>query len=78
MKKNKRIIQAIVVIIVVGIGSIRNLDKHSLIYQRIHPTCESWENDPSDPDSAQVKETNLYIYTEKIIYSGLQHLIPHL
>ena len=78
MKGNKRIIQAVVVIVVVGIGSIHNLDKHSLIYQQLSTAAISSENNPNLPDSAQAKKTSLFIYTERIINSGIKHLIFNL
>jgi len=78
MKKNKRIIQVVVVIIVVGIGYIHSLDKHSLIYQQLCTATISSENKPNLPDSTEARETSLFIYTERIINSGIKHLIFNL
>jgi len=78
MKKNKRIIQAIVVIIVVGIGWVHNLDKNSFIYEQISPVTADWRNNIGKTDSLQTNETGLYTFTRNIINFSIDHLISNL
>ena len=78
MKKDKKFIQAMVVIIVVGIGWVHNLDRKSYIYRQISPVTANWKSDIEKPDSLEVKEGSLYIFTKNIINSGIEHLISNL
>lgn len=78
MKKGKRIIQAIVVVIIVGIGWVHNLDKNSFMYEQINPVTANWKDKLEKTDSLQVNESNLYIFTRNIINSGIDHLISNL
>jgi len=78
MKKGKRIIQAIVVIMIVGIGWVHNLDRDSAIYRRISTVNADWKDEAVRPDSVQVEENNLYILTRDIINSGIEHLISNI
>jgi len=78
MKKHKKIIQAIVVIIVVGIGWFHNLDKNSFLYQQISPVTAHWKSDLQKTDSLQVNENKLFVFTKNIINSGIEHLISNL
>jgi len=78
MKKEKKIIQAIVVIIVVGIGWIHNLDKNSFLYEHFSPVTVSLTSTPEKPDTLQVKENNFYSFTKNIIDSSIQHIISSL
>ena len=75
MKKDKKIIQAIVVIIVVGIGWIHNSDKKSYLYEQFRPVAVSLLSNNDKPDTLQVNENNLYLFTKDIIDSSIQHLI---
>ena len=78
MKKDRRIVKAIAVIIIVGIGWIHNLDNKSFLYEQFRPLTVSWENDSNNNDSLQVKENKLFIYTKNIINSSIQHIISNL
>ena len=78
MKKGKRITQALVVIIVVGIGYVHNLDKKSVLYEQLLTKTVSLEGGNDKTDSLQVKENKLYIYTKDLIDSSIQHLIINL
>jgi hypothetical protein len=84
MKKDKKIIQAIVVIIVVGIGWVYNLDRNSFLYEQIHSASVTWNNSSTTSDTLQLKEkksfdeNKLFIYTKNIIDSSIQHLISNL
>jgi len=78
MKKDKKIIQAIVVIIVVGIGWIQNLDKKSFLYEQFRPVAVSLIGNNDRPDTLQVNENNLYLFTKDIFNSSIQHLISNL
>ena len=78
MKKNKKIIQAIVVIIVVGIGWIHNLDKNSFLYEQFRPLTVNLESNNDNADTLKVKENKLYIFTKNIIDSSIQQLISNL
>ena len=78
MKKGKRITQALVVILVVGIGYVRNLDKKSFIYEQLRTKTVSLESGKDKADSLQVKENNIYIFTKNLIGSSIQHLILNL
>jgi hypothetical protein len=78
MKKGKRITQALVVIIIVGIGWVRNLDKKSFIYEQLRTKTVSLESANNKIDSLQVKENIIYIFTKDLIGSSIQHLILNL
>jgi len=78
MKKGKRVIQAIVVIMIVGVGWVHNLDRDSAIYRRISTVNADWKDEAVRPDSVQVEENNLYILTRDIINSGIEHLISNI
>ena len=78
MKRHKRIIQACVVIIVVGIGWVHNLDKNSFLYQHISPVTADWKNDLLKTDSLPGSENKLFVFTKNIINSGIEHLILNL
>lgn len=78
MKKDKRIIQAIVVIIIVGIGWLNNLDRNSFMYKQINPVTADWSNNIEKPDTLQANESSFYTFTRDIIKSGIDHLISNL
>lgn len=78
MKKDKKIIQAIVVVVVVGIGWIHNLDKKSFIYEQFRPATVSLTGNNEKPDTLQVKESNFYSFTKNIFDSSIQHIISSL
>ena len=78
MKKGKKIIQAIAVIVVVGIGWVHNQDRNSFIYEQLSTVTANWKNDIKKSDSLEVKQNNLYIFTKNVIYSGIDHLILNL
>jgi len=78
MKKDKKIIQAIVVIIVVGIGWIQNLDKKSFLYEQFRPVAVNLVGNNDKPDTLQVNDDNLYLFTKDIFNSSIQHLISNL
>jgi hypothetical protein len=78
MKKDKKFIQAIVVILVVGIGWFHNLDKNSFLYRHIRPVTANWESNNEKSDSLEVKEGSLFTFTKDIIHSGIEHLISNL
>lgn len=75
MRKVNRTIKAMVVILVVGIGLFHNLDKHSFLYEQIKSVSVNTDENLGKSDSLQGKESNFYIYTKRIIDSGIQHLI---
>jgi len=78
MKKDKKIIQAIVVIIIVGIGWIQNLDKKSFLYEQFRPVAVNLVGNNDKTDSLQVNDDNLYLFTKDILNSSIQHLISNL
>ena len=78
MKKDKKFIQAIVVVLVVGMGWFHNLDKNSFFYRQISPVTANWQSDIDKSDSLEVKEGNLFSFTKNIIHSGIDHLISNL
>jgi hypothetical protein len=78
MKKDKRIIQAIVVVIIVGIGWVHNLDKNSFMYRQISPVTANWNNSIEKTDTLQANEGSFYSFTRDIIKSGIDHLISNL
>ena len=78
MKKHKKIIQAVVVIIVVGFGWVHNLDKNSFIYHQISPVTADWRNDLLKTDTLQGNENKLFVFTKNMINSGIEHLILNL
>lgn len=78
MKKGKRIIQAIVVVIIVGIGWVHNLDKNSFMYLQISPVTANWNNNIAKPDTLQANESSFYCFTRDFIKSGIDHLISTL
>ena len=78
MRKDNKTVKALVVILVVGIGMLHNVNKNSFLYQQFRPGTVSLENNSDKSDSLQVKENKLFIYTKKIIDSGIQHLISNI
>jgi len=84
MEKENKTIKAIVVILVVGIGLFHNIDKKSFLYEQLNPASTSLNNDSEKSDSLQINENNqvtenkLFIYTKKIIDSGIEHLISNI
>jgi hypothetical protein len=78
MEKVKRAGKAIVVIFIVGLGFIHNLDKKSFLYESFNPVSISWDKPTVRTDSATTNDSNLYLYTKKIIDSGIHQLISKL
>jgi len=78
MKKDKKIIQAIVVIVVVGIGWIHNVDKNSYLYKQFRTVAVNSVGNNDQTDTLQVKENKIYLFTKNIIDSSIQHLISNL
>ena len=78
MKKNKKIIQAFVVVVVVGIGWIHNLDKNSFLYEQFRPVTVSLTGNNEKTDTLQVKENNLYFFSKNIFDSSIQLIISSL
>jgi len=78
MKKDKKIIQAIVVIVVVGIGWIHNVDKNSYLYKQFRTVAVNSVGNNDQSDTLQVKENKIYLFTKNIIDSSIQHLISNL
>ena len=78
MKKGKKTIQAIVVIIVVGIGWIQNFDKKSFLYEQFRPVAVNLIGNNDKADTLQVEENDLYLFTKNIFDSSIQHLISNL
>jgi len=78
MKKNKKIIQAFVVIVVVGIGWIHNVDKNSYLYKQFRTVAVNSVGNNDQTDTLQVKENKIYLFTKNIIDSSIQHLISNL
>ena len=78
MKKDKKIIQAIVVIVVVGIGWIHNVDKNSYLYKQFRTVAVNSVSNNDQSDTLQVKENKIYLFTKNIIDSSIQHLISNL
>ncbi len=78
MEKNKRFIQATVVVLVVGIGYVHNLNKKSFLYQEFNPASITLETNSTSPDTMQVKQSKLYIFTKKIIHTSVQQLISNI
>lgn len=75
MKRDNKTIKAVVVILVVGIGLFHNIDKNSFLYEQIKSVSISMDSNSVKPDSLPGNESKLFIYTKKIIDSGIQHLI---
>jgi len=78
MRKDNRTVKAVVVILVVGIGLFHNLNKHSFLSEQLKFVTVRMDNYSENTDSLEVKENKLFIYTKKIIDSGIQHLISRL
>jgi len=78
MKKDKKIIQAIVVIVVVGIGWIHNVDKNSYLYKQFRTVAVNSVSNNDQSDTLQVKENKIYLFTKNIIDSSIQHIISNL
>jgi len=78
MKKDKKIIQAIVVIVVVGIGWFHNVDKNSYLYKQFRTVAVNSVSNNDQSDTLQVKENKIYLFTKNIIDSSIQHLISNL
>ena len=78
MKKSKKTIQAIVVIVVVGIGWIHNVDKNSYLYRQFRTVAVNSISNNDQTDTLQVKENKIFLFTKTIIDSSIQHLISNL
>jgi len=78
MKKSKKTIQAIVVIVVVGIGWIHNVDKNSYLYRQFRTVAVNSISNNDQTDTLQVKENKIFLFTKNIIDSSIQHLISNL
>ncbi len=78
MEKTKKISQALVVIIVVGIGLIHNVYTKTNHLNPYNPFSFSIENQAIKADSLKNNENSLYVYTKKIIDSGIKRLISNL
>ena len=68
MKKAGKLFKALIVILVVGIGLISNLNKSTGTFYKFSPFS----------DSVKLNESRLYIFTKKIIDSGIKQFFPNL
>jgi hypothetical protein len=78
MKKNRKFVQALVVVFIVGIGLFQNINRKAHIFQPLNPISISWDSKSVKADTVQSDENKLFIYTKKIISSGIYHLISNL
>ena len=78
MKKTEKITKAVVVILIVGIGLLSNMNKQSGISYYFSPFYIGIESGSEKNDSVKVNENKLYIFTKKIIDSGIKQLFPTL
>ena len=78
MKKTEKIVKALVVILIVGIGLVSNMNKPSGISCHFSPFYMGIESSSEKNDSVKTNESKLYIFTKKIIDSGIHQLFPNL
>ncbi len=78
MEKIKRAGKALVVILIVGFGFIHHLDKKSVLYETFSMGEISWEKPTLKADTATTNESGLYLYTKRIIDSGIHQIISSL
>lgn len=78
MKNKKKNLQALVVVIVVGIGFLGNNERSVFHLSKINPVTICMENESVNADSLSTREKKLFLYTKKIITTGIQHLISNL
>jgi len=78
MKKAGKLFKALIVILVVGIGLISNLNKSTGTFYKFSPFSVGIENSTEKNDSVKLNESRLYIFTKKIIDSGIKQFFPNL
>lgn len=79
MKVNKnRAIKALAVIIIVGIGLVQNISKKMGVNDVFNPYNLSWSTESVKADTTQSANSSLFIYTKKIISTGISRLISNL
>ena len=78
MKKAEKTTKALVVILIVGIGLVSNINKTSGISCHFSPFYMGIESGTEKNDSVKANESKLYIFTKKIIDSGIKQLFPTL
>jgi uncharacterized protein HemX len=78
MKTNHRISKAIAVVVILGFGLVYNMEnRHHVLAQSISQVNEEWEN-KEESDTLNAHENSLFIYTESIIKTSIQHLISNI
>jgi len=77
MKKKEKTLKALAVILIVGFGLIQSKN-HCHLIKRFHPFSISMYNQNTQSDTVKTNDSNLYIYTKKIIDKGINSLIPNL
>jgi hypothetical protein len=78
MKNNKKNIQAIAVVLIVGMGLCWNTKKSVFHSSTLNPVTVYWQNESVNSDSIRTKENKIFIYTKKIITASIQQLISNL
>jgi len=79
MKVNKnRAVKALVVIIIVGFGMVQNISKKMGFGNVFNPYNLSWSAESVKADTTQSANSSLFIYTKKIISTGISRLISNL
>jgi hypothetical protein len=77
MKENK-FYKALIVIIIVGYGLVRNNYETTYTVGIFSPFSFNWDTQSAKLDSINKSESKIYIFTKKIINNGIKHLIPSL
>ena len=78
MKKINKLIKALVVTLIVGVGLLGNINKQSGISDCFSPFYIGFESRTERNDTVKANESKLYIFTKKMIDSGLKQFFPNL
>lgn len=78
MKTINKLCKAAVVIVIVGIGLVRNLDNKSLLSTSLDAVTVQFENDILANDTLQVNENRFIDYSKSVLKSSIQQLISNL
>jgi hypothetical protein len=74
----KRLTQALVVVLIVGIGQFYNINRKMHFFQPFQTTV-TWNSDSVKADSIPSNNgSSLVTYSSKIISTGIQHIISNL
>ena len=73
----KKFGKAVVVIIIVGIGLVHNFNKKTVFWGS-NNYFPIYNNQDIKADTAKYNDSKLFIYTKKMIDSGISYLISNL